>query len=83
MVGTVATGKNRKELLTLAKERMSRYDYNAFVADVANEAFLSLSYEDYVQIDDLVNLLKRECNLDSAGALELIMIASDYVCSAD
>ena len=49
------------------------------MAEVANDAFLSLPYDDYTKIDDLVNLLKREHELDSAGALELIMIISQYV----
>jgi len=83
MVGTVATGNNHKELLALAKERMSKYNYNEFLAEVANDAFLSLPYDDYVEIDDLVNLLKRKLELDSAGALILIMIISAYVHPTD
>jgi alpha-D-ribose 1-methylphosphonate 5-triphosphate synthase subunit PhnI len=77
------TGNNRKDLLGIAKSKMSRYDYNEFVAEVANDAFLSLPYDDYVEIDDLVNHLKRNTKLDSKGALELIMMISDYVRPTD
>lgn len=71
--------KPLKNTLKLARKNMSIFAYEEMLAEVTSSAMLKLNYDDYCTIDNLVVELKDKFNIDSKGALELLMIISEYV----
>lgn len=71
--------KSLKNTLKLARKNMSIFAYEEMLAEVTSSAMTKLNYDDYCTIDNLVVELKDRFNIDSKGALELLMIMSEHV----